>query len=251
MAFVKLDCGMLDSTTWHDKPARDVFLTALLMARPKTFGEDAPQLRADSLDVTGFVVPAGEYGFVAASGPGIIHRAGLSLVDGMEALARLGAPEPESRSQEHGGRRLVRVNGGYVVLNFRRFHDKDHTAAERQRRFKERHRDTGNGVTTPEVTQGRGKRVEGRGNTRERGGHEPAPAAPPPSLSEVASLWTEEGLPGSPERFWYHWEARGWKGIVKWEAEARKWTANERPDPGAAPVSDWGKDRPAEADREV
>lgn len=45
---------------------------------------------------------------------------------------------------------MVRVNGGFVVLNFMRYRDKDHTAAERQRRLRARRR---SGESTSNVTR--------------------------------------------------------------------------------------------------
>src|SRR3990167_930952 len=44
MPFVKLDCGILDSTLWFDRDARDVFLTALLMAVPYEVRESTPTI---------------------------------------------------------------------------------------------------------------------------------------------------------------------------------------------------------------
>ena len=79
MAFVKLDCGILDSTIWLDRAARELFITALLMAEPFELREPAKQIKVRSLDETGFVVPVGWYGFVAAAGSGIIHRCNLII----------------------------------------------------------------------------------------------------------------------------------------------------------------------------
>lgn len=138
MSFVKLDTGILDSTLWLNRDERDVFVTALLMAEP--FEAEAPieQIAADSLEKTGFVVPAGWYGFIRAAGPGIVRRALVAAEEGIAALVRLGSPDPESRTPDHEGRRLVRVDGGYLVLNFMRYRDKDNTTAERSRRYRER-----------------------------------------------------------------------------------------------------------------
>ena len=138
MAFVKLDCGILYSTVWVDRDARDVFITALLMAQPGELLTPEPQLEANSLTPTGWEVPPGWYGFVEAAGPGIVRQAGVDDAAGMLALERLGSPDPESRSQQHEGRRLVRVDGGYIVLNFMRYRDRDHTAAARSQRYRDR-----------------------------------------------------------------------------------------------------------------
>jgi hypothetical protein len=140
MPFVKMDCGILDSTLWVDLPACRVFETALLMAEPRELHEPTPQLAVRTLDLTGWSVPAGWYGFVAAAGVGILRRAIVNEEEGLAALERLGAPEPSSRSDAHDGRRLVRVSGGYIVLNFQVYRDKDHTSTERSRRFRERER---------------------------------------------------------------------------------------------------------------
>lgn len=138
MPFVKLDCGMLDSTIWVDREARELFITALLMAEPKELKESMPQLEVRTMEETGFVVPPGWYGFIPASGSGIIRRAGMEEVAGTAALERLGAPEYESRTPDFEGRRLVRVSGGYVALNYNRYREKDYTAAERSRRYRQR-----------------------------------------------------------------------------------------------------------------
>lgn len=138
MAFVKLDCSMLDSSIWCEKAQRDVFITALLMAEPFEVREPMVQFRVDRLEATGWKVPAGWYGFVRAAGSGIIHRAGVDRAEGLEALGRLGEPDPESKSKAYDGRRLVRVEGGFIALNFIEYRDRDHTGAERSRRWRER-----------------------------------------------------------------------------------------------------------------
>lgn len=141
MPFVKLDCGILNSTIWYDKPARDVFITALLMATPREFDEPAPAIKIRSLDRDGWDVPPGWYGFVPAAGIGIVHRAGVEQEAGLEALERLSSPEPDSRSKDFEGRRLARINGGFVVLNYMRYRKRDETGAERTRRWRARQKE--------------------------------------------------------------------------------------------------------------
>lgn len=136
MAFVKLDCGILTSTLWFHRDCREVFITALLMAEPFEAKNPMRQICVDSLDHTGFVVPAGWYGMVPAAGVGIVRQAGLEMKEGLEALRKLGAPDLESRSQDFEGRRMVRVDGGYLILNFVKYRERDHTGAERSRRYR-------------------------------------------------------------------------------------------------------------------
>jgi hypothetical protein len=108
------------------------------MAMPKEIKEPMNTIQIDSLDDADFVIPVGWYGFVAAAGTGIIRRAGVELKDGVEALKRLASPEFESRSPDHDGRRMVRVDGGFVVLNYDKYRLKDHTTAERSKRYRQR-----------------------------------------------------------------------------------------------------------------
>lgn len=105
MAFVKLDVRLLDSSLWLDRDAREVFITALLMAEPAELASTEPQLCVRELVETGFVVPPGWYGLIVAAGVGIVTRAGLAAKRGLTALERLGEPEPDSRSRAYEGRR--------------------------------------------------------------------------------------------------------------------------------------------------
>lgn len=138
MPFVKLDTRILDSTLWLDATASRIFITALLMADPWELTEPKEQLEVRSLERTGFVVPAGWYGWIAAAGIGIIGRAHIGKTEGYAALEALGSADDESRSKEFEGRRLVRVDGGYIVLNYMKFRDFDHGAKDRMKRLRER-----------------------------------------------------------------------------------------------------------------
>ncbi len=138
MPFVKLDCGILNSTLWFEREARELFITALLMAEPIETTEPTPQIAIGSLEYTGWYVPPGWYGFVPAASVGIIHRAKVPEAEGMEAMKRLGEPEDTSRSPDFEGRRLVRVDGGFIVLNYMKYRERDYTTAERSKRYRQR-----------------------------------------------------------------------------------------------------------------
>src|SRR5206468_1357946 len=117
MPYVKLDTGILDSTLWMERGVRDIFITALLLAEPKEFTHSVQQIAVKSLEYTGFEVPAGWYGFVPAAGIGIIKRANIPTGEGFDALEKLGTEDSESRSHAFGGRRMIRIDGGYLILN--------------------------------------------------------------------------------------------------------------------------------------
>lgn len=137
MSFVKIDTRILRSSLWLDRDAKDMFLTALLLAEPKDFTESVEQLEISGFNRTGFELPPGWYGYAPASGPGIAHAAGIDRDTGMKALERLSSPDPESMSDEYEGRRLIRITGGYIILNYMRYREKDETASARMRRYRE------------------------------------------------------------------------------------------------------------------
>jgi hypothetical protein len=125
--FVKLDTGILNSSLWIERDLRSLFVTALVMAEPFEVTESMPQLNVRSLESTGWTVPAGWYGFVEASGTGIVRRDGMTDIDaGLTVLETLCSPDPDSRSQDFEGRRLARVDGGYIVLNYFKFRERDY-----------------------------------------------------------------------------------------------------------------------------
>ena len=155
MPFVKIDCGILRSTLWFEREAREVFLTALLMATPKEIQSEMQTFAVDTAKPEKFKVPPGWYGFVEAAGVGIIRFAGVNNKDGMAALKKLTSPEADSRSPDFEGRRMARVDGGFVILNFMKYRDRDYTARDRQKRWRERNAVTSsnNAVTDRNITQ--------------------------------------------------------------------------------------------------
>jgi hypothetical protein len=179
MSFLKLDEGILTSTLWLDRIGRAIFIAAGLKARPCVFREPVPVYAASSTGDPIYTLPPGEYGFTECSGPGLVMLAGHNPADpadwaeGMEALRRLTEADPDSRNPILEGRRLARVNGGYVVLNLMRYRAKDMTAAERKRRQRERDRDRDIRDVTRDVTEDRRQRAEGRERTEQGGGGRP------------------------------------------------------------------------------
>jgi hypothetical protein len=144
MSFLKLSRAILTSTLWMDRDARGVFLTAALEAEPRQFKEPLPVLDVDTCASTGLVLPAGWYGFAEVSGPGIVSGAGYKPADpadwalGWAALQKLASPDPHSRTPDYEGRRLVRVAGGFIIINYMKYRDADHGSAERMRNLRAR-----------------------------------------------------------------------------------------------------------------
>ena len=56
-------------------------------------------------------------GLVSASVSGLARRAVLSNAEVEDGLRILAAPDPESKTKDHEGRRIEAVEGGWLILN--------------------------------------------------------------------------------------------------------------------------------------
>lgn len=112
--FVKLFESILDSTVWlEDAETKVVWITMLAMA-------DAN-------------------GYVAAAVPGLAKRAGVDRQAVDVALEKFRSPDPDSRSREHEGRRIVDVDGGWKLLNYAKYRAKrDHEVRREQNKEAQR-----------------------------------------------------------------------------------------------------------------
>jgi len=70
----------------------------------------------------------------------------------LELFAAFEAPDPSSRSRTHEGRKLVPVEGGWHVINYRQIRETDSTAAERAKAYRERRKAAGVTPTSRSVT---------------------------------------------------------------------------------------------------
>jgi hypothetical protein len=94
------------------------------------------------------LVEANADGIVEASVGGLAHLARVTKAECEAALAVLSAPDEDSRSPEHEGRRIRKVDGGWLVLNHAKYRarqsKRNAQAAERMRRYRERKRNERN-----------------------------------------------------------------------------------------------------------
>ena len=121
--YTKLFNSILASTIWReDDKTRLVWITLLAMVDKN--------------------------GIVEASVPGLADLARVSIEDCEKAIDNLQKPDKYSRSQEHDGRRIVKIDGGWVVLNHAKYRakmsedDRRERDCERQRRHRQSHTDT-------------------------------------------------------------------------------------------------------------
>jgi len=137
MSYTKLHASILDSTVWDTAlHVKVVWITMLAMADRD--------------------------GTVEASIPGLAKRAGVERGQCEQALALFLAPDPDSRTQEHEGRRIVEIDGGWALLNHAKYRHKASAedAAEKNRARQKRWRDnnsksrdvTPNAVSNDSVT---------------------------------------------------------------------------------------------------
>lgn len=75
---------------------------------------------------------ANDDGCVHASLPGLADVARVTLEQCQEAIERLSAPDPWSRSPLHGGRRIVATDYGWLLLNYSTYNTED--SHERRRK---------------------------------------------------------------------------------------------------------------------
>lgn len=98
IGYTKLFGSMLDSSVWQlSKDARLLWVTMLLK-------KDRDQI-------------------VRAAVPGLAHAARLTLPETEAALAELERPDKYSQSPDHEGRRIVKVDSGWFIVNGAKYRD--------------------------------------------------------------------------------------------------------------------------------
>jgi len=96
--YTKIFTGMLDSTVWQlSKEARLLWITLLLK-------KDRKQM-------------------IRAPIPGLAHAARLTIDETEAALKELSSPDKYSQSREHEGRRILRMEDGWWVVNGEKYRD--------------------------------------------------------------------------------------------------------------------------------
>lgn len=69
---------------------------------------------------------------VMASVPGLAKASSITREQCEEGLKLLSSPDPDSRSQEHEGRRIDKIKGGWVILNGENYREKRGEAERRE-----------------------------------------------------------------------------------------------------------------------
>ena len=115
--FAKLDVGIVDSTLWM-KPHDALRVWIALLAK------------CDS------------YGIVRAAAPALAHLCFVTLDRFEEIIEEFASPDRHSRTPDNEGRRLQKIEGGWLILNYLRYRDmmqrKAASHAERQAKYREK-----------------------------------------------------------------------------------------------------------------
>lgn len=117
MSFAKLDHGIVNSSIWSEPSATRVLWITILALKD-------------------------ENGFVSASRSGLARIANITIDEFDTGIKCLESPDIDSRTSENEGKRIAKIEGGWVVLNNEKYrlHDdiqRDKTR-ERVRRYRER-----------------------------------------------------------------------------------------------------------------
>lgn len=112
MSYTKLFGCILDSSIWNEND-KTVRVWVTMLASANKFGE------------------------IEASVGGLAKRARVDREDCESALHTFLSPDPDSRTSDHDGRRIEEIDGGWRLLNWEKYMEKD-SLEERRRKDRER-----------------------------------------------------------------------------------------------------------------
>jgi hypothetical protein len=166
--------------------------------------------------------------------------------DTAAALARLEGPDPYSRTQDNEGRRIEKVDGGWMVLNHGKYRDRDRI--ERRREYQaelmreRRSKEAGQVLTGANIVlTGANKVLTGANSSvsvsvsdSPSGSDDPkkeqSSVFVPPSADEVARYAADIGYPLDGQAWCDSYAQKGWMvGRTKmkdWKAAVRNWKAH-------------------------
>lgn len=96
MTFCKLDSGIVKSSIWSSPLETRILWITMLAIKD-------------------------ENGFVECSRSGLIRLANIPADKFDSAIIELESPDPDSKSQEFDGRRIDKIDGGWIVLNHEKY----------------------------------------------------------------------------------------------------------------------------------
>jgi len=169
---------------------------------------------------------ANKNGFVFGSEPGLANRARVPLDAAIKALNKFMAPDEYSRSKEHGGRRIEKVDGGWHLLNYtkhRAIRDEEERREYLKNYMRVYRKQPVNNVnpSKPQLSQAEAEAEAEAENTKNK-----VKYCVRPALEEVKSFCSEKNLV-DPQEFLDYYNANGWKvgrnSMKDWKSAVRTW----------------------------
>lgn len=123
--YSKLDCGIVDSSLW-EMPHEYLRVWIAMLAKT---------------DATGYV---------RVAAPAMARLCHLTREDFDRIIDVYCSPDPESRTSDHDGRRLEKVEGGWQILNYTKYREglkQPDSSAGRMRKLREKRKCDGSAVT--------------------------------------------------------------------------------------------------------
>lgn len=176
MSYTKLFSHIVTSSIWsEDDQTRILWITMLALAD--------------------------KHGEVMASVPGLSKVAGLSIEATEKGLEKFMSPDPYSRTPDEEGRRVQKIDGGWLIINYAKHRRKASVDeereknAERQRRFRERNKVASvNNGESPEVTT-ESRFSNGAVTVQTDNAEAEAEAEPSPKRRRGVKMLSEESVP--------------------------------------------------------
>jgi hypothetical protein len=170
----------------------------------------------------------------------------LTVEDTAAALAKLEGPDTYSRTQEHEGRRIEKVAGGWIVLTHGKYRDRDRI--ERRREYQaelmreRRSKEAGQVLTGANIVLTGANKVLTDANpsvsvyasssASDSGDQKKAPhrVFVPPSADEVTRYAADIGYPLDGQAWCDSYAQKGWtvgrSKMKDWKAAVRTWKTN-------------------------
>jgi hypothetical protein len=214
MAFTKLDSGIVNSSIWSEPAATRVLWITMLAMSDDT-------------------------GFVATSAPGLIRAANITKEDFVVGIKSLESEDEHSRTIEYGGRRIDRVEGGWIILNYMKYREKEDKDKHREYMREYRRKACNSQDVTVIHSNSQSVTVESRSASASAS----ASKSPfkkkeliKPTIQEVEKYCNERGNKIDPQKFFSYYEEKGWKSndgnTINWKLKIIYWESNERKDDG-------------------
>lgn len=228
--YTKLWGSIVHSTVWRESPqTKVVWITLLALADTS--------------------------GYVGASIPGLADAARVSLEECLHALDRLRAPDPHSRTKDHDGRRLEDVDGGFVILNYKKHREGAAAEVRREqnreaaRRSRERKREAKPAVpAAPRVSKNVSSRQQKSAESAQAEAEAEAEALPPhTSLPVKNRVAADAAAPSHTDRFTATHHRDAYLAAYRWSRSPRSLDhelallaeGGERLGAGSAPAHGW------------